>query len=104
MHASLATLAMVPTMTAVAQSPKYPAIGEYLMDASAEIVLARTGAPPNVSDRATIKVLHRDAEQEYAHGVSLRPSDSCNTARAVELVGGASGVRRTPAREHEMPD
>ena len=56
MHASLATLAMVPTMTAVAQSPKCPAIGEYLMDASAEIVLARTGAPPNVSDRATIKV------------------------------------------------
>lgn len=34
----------------------YPPLGEYLMPRDAEIALAKSAAPPNVSDRATIKV------------------------------------------------
>jgi hypothetical protein len=40
-----------------AQEHKYPPIGEYLMAADAETALAKSAAPPNVSDGATIKLL-----------------------------------------------
>ena len=40
-----------------AQEHKYPPIGEYLMAAGAETALAKSAAPPNVSDSATIKLL-----------------------------------------------
>jgi hypothetical protein len=40
-----------------AQEHKYPPIGEYLMASDAEIALAKSAAPPNVSDGATIKLL-----------------------------------------------
>ena len=40
-----------------AQSAKYPPISQYLMPRDAEVALARTAAPPAVSDRATVKVL-----------------------------------------------
>ena len=40
-----------------AQDHKYPPIGEYLMAADAETALAKSAAPPNVSDGATIKLL-----------------------------------------------
>src|SRR5260370_9322676 len=38
-----------------AQDHKYPPIGEYLMAADAETALAKSAAPPNVSDHSTIK-------------------------------------------------
>jgi hypothetical protein len=40
-----------------AQSGKYPPIAEYLMSHDAEVALARSAAPANISARATIKVL-----------------------------------------------
>jgi hypothetical protein len=44
--------------TASAQAVRtYPPIARYLMPREAEIALARTAAPPSISDRATIKVL-----------------------------------------------
>ena len=57
----LALLACVFVPAAVAQSsksqaPKYPPIEEYLMPQPAEIALAKSAGPSNVSDRATIKV------------------------------------------------
>ena len=39
------------------QDPKYPPLSEYLMPPDAEMALARSAAPANISDRATIKVL-----------------------------------------------
>jgi hypothetical protein len=54
--ALLATLASLPA-AAGAQESKYPALERYLMPQDAEIALARTAAPPNISDHATIKVL-----------------------------------------------
>src|SRR5713226_5613545 len=38
------------------QSPKYPPVSEYMMTPEAEVALARSAAPANISDRATIKV------------------------------------------------
>src|SRR5947207_7606958 len=40
-----------------AQDKKYPALSEYLMEESAEIALARSAAPDNISGPATVKVL-----------------------------------------------
>ncbi|MGH2615962.1 MAG: hypothetical protein ACRDJC_12030 [Thermomicrobiales bacterium] len=39
------------------QAAQYPPLSEYLMPQDAEIALARSAAPPSISDRATIKVL-----------------------------------------------
>jgi hypothetical protein len=55
MIALLAVLATIPAGRGAAQS--YPPIDRYLMPRDAEIALARTAAPANISDRATIKVL-----------------------------------------------
>ena len=41
----------------LAQSPKYPPLSEYMMARDAEIALARSAAPDNISGHATIKVL-----------------------------------------------
>ena len=40
-----------------AQEAKYPPLSEYLMPQDAEIALAKSAAPDNISGRATIKVL-----------------------------------------------
>lgn len=42
---------------AMAQDRKYPPLSEYMMEQGAEIALARSAAPDNVSGPATIKVL-----------------------------------------------
>ena len=43
--------------TSKSQAHKYPTIEEYLMPQPAEIALAKSAGPANISDRATIKVL-----------------------------------------------
>ena len=40
-----------------AQSPAYPPLREYLMSQGAEVALARSAAPANLTEQATIKVL-----------------------------------------------
>lgn len=40
-----------------AQTSKYPPIEQYLMPEADQLALARTAAPANISDRATVKVL-----------------------------------------------
>ena len=39
------------------QSAKYPPLSEYMMARDAEIALAKSAAPDNISGHATIKVL-----------------------------------------------
>lgn len=53
-----------------AQEHKYPPIGEYLMAADAETALAKSAAPPNVSDRATIKLLTPSGYQVAHEGTN----------------------------------
>jgi hypothetical protein len=54
----LALLSVWATATQ-AQAPQYPPIEQYLMTPAEEIALARTAAPANISDHATIKILTR---------------------------------------------
>src|SRR5438132_7883231 len=51
-----------------AQGPKYPPISEYMMPPDAETALARSAAPANISDRATIKVLTMSGYQVVREG------------------------------------
>ncbi len=51
-----------------AQSPKYPPLSAYMMEPEAEIALARSAAPENVSGRATIKVLTASGYKVSAQG------------------------------------
>ena len=53
-----------------AQDHKYPPIGEYLMAADAETALAKSAAPPNVSDHATIKLLSLSGYQVAHEGTN----------------------------------
>lgn len=51
-----------------AQSSKYPPLDGYLMARDAEIALARTAAPPDISGRATIRVLTKAGYQSALDG------------------------------------
>lgn len=56
-------------VTAVySQTPTYPPIEEYLMAPADEIALAKTAAPANISDRATIKVLTKSGFEVAQQG------------------------------------
>jgi len=54
--AVLSLLASLGVSSALAQGAGYPPLSEYLMEPTAEIALARSAAPVNVSEHATIKV------------------------------------------------
>ena len=51
-----------------AQSPRYSALQDYMMPREAEVELARSAAPANVSGRATIKVLTASGYQVVGEG------------------------------------
>ena len=53
---------------AEAQTSKYPPIEQYLMPQADEIALARTAAPANISNRATIKVLTKNGFEVAQQG------------------------------------
>ena len=55
--ALLAALTTLPIAHVAGQTATYPPAERYLMPRDAEIALARTAAPANVSGRATVKVL-----------------------------------------------
>src|SRR4029450_600429 len=54
---ALALTVLLAGPAAVAQDKKYPPISDYMMEQGAEIALARSAAPDNVSGPATVKVL-----------------------------------------------
>src|SRR5882757_8645367 len=51
-----------------AQSPKYPPLSEYMMTREAEMALARSAAPENVSAHATVKLLTAAGYRVAAQG------------------------------------
>jgi hypothetical protein len=51
-----------------AQEMKYPQLSEYMMSQDAEVALAKSAAPQNISDRATIKVLTTTGYQVVHQG------------------------------------
>lgn len=52
----------------LAQEMKYPPLSEYMMPQDAEVALAKSAAPQNISDRATIKVLTATGYQVVHQG------------------------------------
>ena len=64
--ALVAWAAVVPGRAKV--GTHYPPLAEYLMPRDAEIALARSAAPPDVSGRATIKILTESGYQAVSDG------------------------------------
>ncbi len=60
--------ASLSAATLWAQDAKYPPLSEYLMPPEAEMALARSAAPANISERATIKVLTASGYQVAREG------------------------------------
>jgi hypothetical protein len=88
-----AVLAVLPISHLGAQSSKYPPLDGYLMPEDAEIALARTAAPPSLSDRATIKVLTKS-------GVTVaRQGDNGNVCM---VMRGFSAPTYTPAQFRDL--
>jgi hypothetical protein len=52
-----AWVVLIMAIFAVSVAAQYPALTEYLLPRDSEIALAKSAAPANISDRATIKVL-----------------------------------------------
>src|SRR5439155_20671166 len=61
-------LATLDARQMLAQSAKYPPLSEYMMTPEAEIALARSAAPENVSAHATVKVLTAAGYEVAAQG------------------------------------
>ena len=57
-----------PASFAVAWAQSYPPLAEYMMDQPAEVALAKSAAPENISGRATIKVLAASGYTAVAQG------------------------------------
>src|SRR6266699_1122609 len=51
-----------------AQGPKYPPLSDYMMAQEAEVALARSAAPENVSAHATVKILTTSGYKVAAQG------------------------------------
>jgi hypothetical protein len=64
----LALLASLDLAAADPQGKKYPPLDEYLMPRDAEIALAKSAAPPGVSDRATIKIFTKSGYEVARQG------------------------------------
>jgi len=70
-HIALLGAFFVPaahSQTSKSQARKYPPIEEYLMPQASEIALAKSAAPANISDRATIKVFTKNGFEAVHHG------------------------------------
>jgi hypothetical protein len=61
-------LSAAAVLTSAQGQTQYPPLSEYMMPKDAEIALARSAAPANVSDRATIKVLNESGYEVAIEG------------------------------------
>jgi hypothetical protein len=61
-------LAAVGGLPAIAEAGEYPPIAEYMMAKDAEVALALSAAPPNVSGHATVKVLTASGYETVREG------------------------------------
>jgi len=66
----LTTLAYTQAAYAQGTAPHYPPLSEYLMERDAEIALAKSAAPANVSEHATIKLLTKSGYEVGQQGTN----------------------------------
>src|SRR6266849_9617992 len=77
----------------LAQNSKYPPFSEYMMTPEAEIALARSAAPENVSAHATVKILTSSGYKIAAQGD--------NGFVCIVMRGWAAAISTT-ARERDL--
>jgi hypothetical protein len=68
MAALVLVILSMQVATVRGQTPKYPPLSEYMMPQDAEIALAKSAAPQNISDQATIRVLTTSGYQVVHQG------------------------------------
>jgi len=78
---------------AFAQDPKYPPLSEYLMAPAAEIALAKSAAPENVSGHATVKILTASGYRLAVQG---------NNGLVCMVMRGWTAPTYTPAQFREF--
>src|SRR5437899_11203448 len=78
---------------AQAQTSKYPPIDQYLMPQADEIALARTAAPANISDQATIKVFTKTGFEVAQQG---------DNGSVCMVMRGFSAPTYTPAQFRDL--
>lgn len=61
-------VAGLPAAAVRAEGPKYPPLDDYTMPRDAEVALAKSAAPSNISGQATIKVLTKSGFQVAQEG------------------------------------
>lgn len=89
----LTLLASLDSAATYAQGSKYPPLSEYLMPRGAEIALARSAAPPGVSDHATIKVLTKSGFEMAREG---------DNGTVCMVMRGFSAPTYTPAQFRDL--
>jgi len=92
-HLTLLVALAALSADASAQESKYPPIDRYLMPRDAELALARTAAPPSLSERATIKVLTRSGFVVAHQG---------NNGAVCMVMRGFSAPTFTPAQFRDL--
>jgi hypothetical protein len=68
MAAPVLVLLSMQVATVRGQTPQYPPLSEYMMPQDAEVALAKSAAPQNISDHATIRVLTTSGYQVVHQG------------------------------------
>jgi hypothetical protein len=68
MAAPVVVLLSMQVATVRGQTPQYPPLSEYMMPQDAEVALAKSAAPQNISDHATIRVLTTSGYQVVHQG------------------------------------
>lgn len=91
--AMLALLFVLSQKDLLAQHPKYPPIKDYLMQQDAEVALAKSAAPANISDSATIKVLTNSGFEVVHEG---------NNGFVCEVMRAFSAPTYTPAQFRDL--
>jgi len=76
-----------------AQTSNYPPIEQYLMPRTDEVALARTAAPENISDRATIKILTKTGFEVAEQG---------DNGSVCMVMRGFSAPTYTPAQFRDL--
>jgi hypothetical protein len=79
--------------SALAQAQKYPSLQDYMMPRDAEIALAKSAAPKNISDFATIKVLTSSGYEVASKG---------SNGFVCEVMRGWAAPTYTPAQFRDL--
>jgi hypothetical protein len=85
--------AMSFVASVLARGAKYSALGDYMMEPDAEIALARSAAPDNVSGHATVKVLTATGYKVSVEG---------NNGFVCVVLPGWSAPTFTPTKNREL--